>query len=197
MAISSPSPAVSPISSSRAASSPATASPCRPRNRPKRAALSRLHAGRRDLPAAQHRLYAAELDYFLGDAEPRLVRLRSGRTRPVSADRRGARRHTRRDARDACRTGTLLGTRRDASATPSTMRARGPDDLAAILYTSGTTGRSKGAMLTHGNLVSNAADAEGRLAFQRRRRADPRAADLPCAWPVRRHQHCACSPAAR
>lgn len=43
-----------------------------------------------------------------------------------------------------------------AQPTTAPIAARGPDDLAALLYTSGTTGRSKGAMLTQMNLLSNA-----------------------------------------
>jgi long-chain acyl-CoA synthetase len=40
----------------------------------------------------------------------------------------------------------------------------GPDDLAALQYTGGTTGVSKGAMLTHGNLLANVAQIEDRVA---------------------------------
>ena len=61
--------------------------------------------------------------------------------------------------------GTLVEAARDVSSRFATVPRAG-EDLAAILYTSGTTGRSKGAMLTHGNLASNARVLHAAWGFQ-------------------------------
>ncbi|WP_207484186.1 malonate--CoA ligase [Arenibaculum pallidiluteum] len=97
----------------------------------------------------------AELEYFLGDAEPRVVVAAPERAAEIEplASRLGVA-FTETLGVDG-QSGTLLEL---ASLCEPAFEdvPRGADDLAAILYTSGTTGRSKGAMLSHGNLASNA-----------------------------------------
>ncbi len=95
----------------------------------------------------------AEMDYFIGDAEPAILVCDPARAGDLAdcAAKVGARLLTL----DAAGQGSLA-TATDAATDDFATVPRAPDDLAALLYTSGTTGRSKGAMLTHGNLVSNA-----------------------------------------
>ena len=80
----------------------------------------------------------AEVDWFVSDAEPAAV------VRDAAALTAGL---------DRTRPLTGFADRRD-------------DDLAALVYTSGTTGRPKGAMLTHGNLASNALTLNEAWAFE-------------------------------
>ena len=94
----------------------------------------------------------SEVAYFVGDAKPTVFVADPGRRVALASSLQGVPRVETLAADGSGSFAELqwgaVGRWRDVD--------RRADDLAAILYTSGTTGRSKGAMLTHANLRSNA-----------------------------------------
>ncbi len=94
-----------------------------------------------------------ELAYFFGDAEPSLIVCDPSKLAGIREIAQTI--NAKVDTLDAEGHGSLKDGAVKSSPDFKTV-ARAGNDLAAILYTSGTTGRSKGAMLSHDNLASNA-----------------------------------------